>query len=45
MKINIYKPNKVFRKTVYVSISIVLILALTSSVLADLSVGIKRGAG
>ena len=43
MIIRICKPNQVFRKTVYAIISIVLILALTSSVLADLSVGVKKG--
>jgi hypothetical protein len=43
MKISFYKPNIVFRKTVYFAISVILILALTSSVLADLSVGVKKG--
>jgi len=43
MRINIYKPNKIFRKIIWVTISIALISGLISSVLADLSVGVKKG--
>ena len=43
MRIELYKPNKIFRKMFWVTISIVLFSGLVSSVLADLSVGVKKG--
>jgi hypothetical protein len=43
MRINIYRPNLVFRKQAIVTIAIVLVLGLICSVLADLSVGVKNG--
>jgi hypothetical protein len=43
MRIKLYKPNKILRKMVWVTISFVLVSGLISSVLADLSVGVKKG--
>jgi hypothetical protein len=43
MRINIYKPNKIFRKMVWVTISIVLLSGLISSIVENLSVGVKKG--
>jgi hypothetical protein len=43
MKIKIYKSNKIFRKIVWVTFSILLVSGLISSVFADLSVGVKKG--
>ena len=43
MKIKIYKSNKIFRKIVWVTFSILLLSGLISSVFADLSVGVKKG--
>jgi hypothetical protein len=43
MRIELYKPNKIFRKMFWVTISIVLFSGLISSVFADLSVGVKKG--
>jgi hypothetical protein len=43
MKIIVYKPNRIFRKMVWATFSIVLVSGLISSVLADLSVGVKKG--
>jgi hypothetical protein len=43
MRIELYKPNRIFRKMFWVTISIVLFSGLVSSVLADLSVGVKKG--
>jgi hypothetical protein len=43
MRINIYKLNKIFAKIVWITISIILLSCLIPSVLADLSVGVKKG--
>ena len=43
MRINIYRLNKIFAKIVWLTISIILLSGLISSVLADLSVGVKKG--
>ena len=43
MRINIYKQIKFLAKIVWITISIILLSGLISSVLADLSVGVKKG--
>jgi hypothetical protein len=43
MRINIHRPNKMSIKLAIVTIAIVLVLGLSSSVFADLSVGVKNG--
>jgi hypothetical protein len=43
MRINVYRPNKMFRKIVIITIAFVLVLSLISFVFADLSVGVKKG--